>query len=87
MQILRDFFQKSKKNFPIAYGRLIEPRSFYRLNKKLALSGGMYKVVIRCPYCGKEHAHGGCADLRKIGPTRWAHCGGGFYRLSIRRGA
>jgi len=87
MSIITRIFTKHKhEQLPVAYGRLIPPHTFYKINGKMALSGGMYKTVVRCPFCYKEHAHGGCKDLRKLVPTRQAHCGGGRYELKIEGG-
>lgn len=37
-----------------------------------------YRIVIKCPWCGREHVHGWRAPGGQIYHQRVAHCSGGF---------
>ena len=85
---LRNLFKKKPERFlSIANGELIPPGTYYMLNGRRAYSGKAYVIKVLCPFCSREHKHGGCEDLGQLVPTRLSHCGCGHeYVLRIRGG-
>jgi hypothetical protein len=47
---------------------------------RLRRSGVVWTLEVRCPHCGREHAHGGGTDTQPSLGHRVAHChaGGGY---------
>ncbi len=43
---------------------------------------GVMEVVVRCPFCGKDHQHGWAGDL-EVPQSRVAHCGTGSYEIAL----
>lgn len=74
---------------PIAYGRPIPPKNFYKFNRRTVYAHGWQFLVEGCPFCGKDHLHGwDPANLPDDpGQTRLSHCSGGnIYRLVVKGG-
>ena len=63
--------------------RMIEPLSFYRFNGRKILNGFGWSLLVTCPYCGREHLHGGCQDPADLISTRLSPCGHGEYFLVL----
>ncbi len=43
--------------YPVAYGRIIEPLTAYRLNGSKYVVSRYRLIIIKCPHCRREHVH------------------------------
>lgn len=60
---------------PQVEGVVIPPGTPYSLNHKKQPTSRRWLILVRCPYCGRQHEHGwqdGPADIK----TRKSHCAG-----------
>lgn len=73
--------QKDNTSLPAAPGVLIPPLQEFTFKRRKIRSNGWRFLVNTCPYCNKQHLHGGHPDPAELGETRVSHCGRGQYRL------
>lgn len=73
-------------DLPIAYGRVYKPFEPIKVNKKPYWPSSSWQIVVKCPFCGREHIHGWGPDNLPDDPkqTRKSHCDkGDIYRLVV----
>lgn len=70
-------------NLPLATRRIIPPGQIYKQNGiTQPVSRRWLFLVTKCPFCHRQHLHGGAPTWDELGPTRISHCHrGGEYKL------